>query len=237
MNFQRNYPLGEAYGGIKARASRVLAKSLGYPELITFNETDRSVTFSTERLIPVAAAKRPRVMLLFSNPHPHFICQGMFLSPNTRGRENLFWPVMEDAGWLPIAKENRTPEQLVEICLNATYLGPFGFIFYCYYAFPTGLPEDIRKIFGKSYFNQVIEPEASGEFQATIEAASVEAVVVFNKGIFNIAICSPGQGFPYRNWQVEGSSEEADSEWSCQVSWIRDARGVRRERVKITGTI
>lgn len=108
----------------------------------------------------------------------------MFLSPNTIGRENLFWPVMEDAGWLPIPAENRTPKQLVDICLKADYPGPFELIFYCYYSFPTDFPGDISKIF-EEYFQQVIEPEAMVEFRKTIQEASVEAVVTFNKGIFN----------------------------------------------------
>ncbi len=51
-------------------------------------------------------------MFLFSNPHPHSVHQGMFLSRNTKGQESLFWPIMEEAGLLPIAKENRSPEIL-----------------------------------------------------------------------------------------------------------------------------
>ena len=129
---------------------------------------------------------RPRVMLLFSNPHPHSIHQGMFLSPNTRGRENLFWPVMEDAGWLPIAEKNRNPKQLADICINAKYRGPFELVFYCYYAFPTAEPKDISKIFRKEYFRRVIEPQAIDEFSKTIQDTSVDVVVTFNKGIFNL---------------------------------------------------
>jgi hypothetical protein len=178
--------LSEAYGSIKERATQVLSKYLGYPGLITFNDLARSVTFYTERLIPVTATKRPRVMLLFSNPHPYSVYQGMFLSPNTKGRENLFWSVMRDAGWLSIAEENRNPQQLASICLKADYQGPFELIFYCYYAFPTDFPEDIERIFGKMYFNQLIEPEAIDEFRKTIQETSVKAVVAFNKGIFNL---------------------------------------------------
>jgi len=186
INFQRTYLLSEAYESIKERAIQVLDKYLGYPDLITFNDLDRSVTFSTERLIPTASTNRPRVMLLFSNPHPHSIHQGMFLSPNTKGRENLFWSAMGDAGWLSIAEGNRNPEQLADICIKAKYRGPFELIFYCYYAFPTDFPEDIRKIFGRKHFNQFIEPEAIDEFRKTIQETSVEAVVTFNKGIFNL---------------------------------------------------
>jgi hypothetical protein len=185
INFQRTYRLSEAYESIQERAAQFLHKCLECRDLITFNVIDRSVTFSTERLIPTASTDRPRVMLLFSNPHPHSVHQGMFLSPNTRGQENLFWPVMEDAGWLPIAKENRHPKQLADICVHLKYPGPFDLIFYCYYAFPTDFPEDIRRIFGNEYFRQVIEPEALDEFRKTIHETSVEAVVTFNKGIFN----------------------------------------------------
>jgi hypothetical protein len=184
--FQRPYLLGEAYESIKKRAIQVLDKYLGYPDLITFNDLDRSVTFSTERLIPTVSTNRPRVMLLFSNPHPHSVHQGMFLSPNTKGRENLFWPTMRCADWLLIEEENPNPKQLADICLKAKYEGHFELIFYCYYAFPTDFPEDIRRIFGRQYFRRDIEPEAIDEFRKTIQETSVKAVVTFNKGIFNI---------------------------------------------------
>ncbi|MCX6030504.1 MAG: hypothetical protein NT169_14555 [Chloroflexi bacterium] len=186
INFQRTYLLSDAYESIKEQAIQVLDKYLGHPDLITFNDLDRSVTFSTERLIPTASTNRPRVMLLFSNPHPHSVYQGMFLSPNTKGRENPFWPVMEEAGWLSIAEENRNPKQLADICLKAKYQGPFELIFYCYYAFPTKDPKDIIRIFGSEYFSQFIEQESIDEFKKTIQETSVEAVVTFNKEIFNL---------------------------------------------------
>ena len=202
INFQRTYLLSEAYESIKERVNQVLDKYQGYPDLITFNDLEASVTFSTERLIPTTFTNRPRVMLLFSNPHPHSIQQGMFLSPNSKGQENLFWPVMEDAGWLPIAKGNRNPKQLAVICVKAKYRGPFELIFYCYYAFPTDFPEHIRRIFGKEYFRQVIEPKAIDEFRKTIQETSVEAVVTFNKGIFNLV--SKDQVESYIERLVEG---------------------------------
>ena len=186
INFKRTYLLGEAYESIKERATQVLDKYLEYENLLTFNELGRSVTFCTERLIPAATTNRLRAMLLFSNPHPHSVHQGMFLSPNTKGRENLFWSAMGDAGWLSIVEGKCNPKQLADICFKAKYQGPFELIFYCYYAFPTDLPEDISKIFGKEYFKQTIEPEAIDEFRNTIQETSVKAVVTFNKGIFNL---------------------------------------------------
>jgi hypothetical protein len=186
IKFQRTYLLGESYDLIEERAIQYLDKYLGYPDLITFTDPDRIVSFSTERLIPTVSTNRPRIMLLFSNPHPLSVHQGMFLSSNSKGQENLFWPTMEAAGWLPIPKGNRTPKQLADICLKAEYQGPFEFIFYCYYAFPTDYPEHIRRIFGKEFFRQIIEPEAMDEFKKTIQETSVDAVVTFNKGIFSL---------------------------------------------------
>jgi hypothetical protein len=186
VNFQRTYALGEAYESVKEDAIQVLGKYLRYPDLIMFDDLNRSVIFSTERLIPAVSSNRPRVMLLFSNPHPHSVYQGMFLSPNTRGRENLFWSVMRDAGWLSFSEGKRNPKELADICMTAEYQGPFELVFYCYYAFPTNLPEDIRRIFGDEYFNQSIKPEAVHEFVKTIQQTAVEAVVAFNKEVFNL---------------------------------------------------
>ena len=186
INFKRTYSLYESYEGVKETATSFLNKYLEYPNLFDFNDSDKSLTFSSERLIPDGSSNRHRVMLLFSNPHPHSVYQGMFLSPNTKGNENLFWPTMKDAGWLSFAQEKIGPKQLADLCVKAEYEGPFELIFYCYYAFPTDFPDHISKIFGKKYFKQIIEPVAINEFDNTIKAASVEAVVAFNKEIFNL---------------------------------------------------
>ena len=108
VNFQQSYNLGNDYGDIRDRATQMLGNYMEYDNLIKFNDIDRSVTFITERLFPIKSSKRPKIMLLFSNPHPHSIQQGMFLSSNTKNRENLFWPTMRDAGWFsfPESKQN-----------------------------------------------------------------------------------------------------------------------------------
>ena len=192
INFQRNYQLQESYEFIKDNAIKKLAKYFDYPDLFMFNDVEKRIIFSTEQLIPTVPRHRPRVMLLFSNPHPLSVHRGMFLSPNSIGRENLFWPVMEAAGWLPIPIEDRTqPQKLADICLNLKYAGPFELIFYCYYAFPTDYPEDIKRIFGKDFFQQTIEPESKEEFRDTIQEKSVDAVVTFNKSIFNLVSSDP----------------------------------------------
>ena len=70
--------------------------------------------------------------------------------------------------------------------LRVKYPGPFELYFYCYYVFPTLYPDHIARIFGKSFFSQIIEPQANAEFKKTVQEITVEAIVVFNKSIFNL---------------------------------------------------
>ena len=181
-----SYSLGKEYKAIKKRASQIVGKYLNDPaKLISFDDFKKEVFFKSERLIPKKNSQRIRVMLLFSNPHPHSVKQGMFLSPNTKNQENLFWPIMNDAAWFSIPKEKRNPEYLCKTFLGGKYQSPFEFIFYCYYLFPTDYPEDIPKIFGKSFFEKVIMPESETCFINTIRKSKVDAIVTFNKTIFN----------------------------------------------------
>jgi hypothetical protein len=173
INSQRTYLLGTCYESVKKQALQVLKKYLDYPVLIAFDDAKQSVTYSTEKLIPTVFTERLRVMLLFSNPHPYSVVQGMFLSPNTKGRKSLFWTTMEDAGWIKISEPHPTPNLLADICLNAQYQGPYDLIFHCYYSFLTDYPEDIQRIFGKEYFERVIETEAKEEFKTTIQKTAV----------------------------------------------------------------
>jgi len=164
VNFYRTYLLLEGYPQVKKQLEKNLGKYLDYPDLYNFNNEEKALIFKSERLIPLNYSGRPKVMLLFSNPHPHSVHQGMLLSPNTRGRKNSFWETMRNAGWVKFKKETIDPLQMANLCFNTEYEGPFDFIFYPYYTFPTNYPNEIKMIFGRDFFNQVIEPEAEFEF-------------------------------------------------------------------------
>lgn len=138
----------------------------------------------TEELVPSFSHRRPRVMLLFSNPHPNSIRQGMFLSPNSRNQESLFWPVMKESSWIVFSEET-TPEKRAALCLKADYPGPFDLIFHCFYSFPTDYPDDIKPIFGDKFFTEHIEPNAHNELNKIVTVTNVVAIVVFNKMVFN----------------------------------------------------
>ncbi len=65
VEFQRTYPLGDIYICVKNRDTQLLNKYLELPNIYIFNDSDRSITYSSERLIPIVSINRPRVMLLF----------------------------------------------------------------------------------------------------------------------------------------------------------------------------
>ncbi len=186
INFQRTYSLGQNYKSIKDRAIKVLGKNSAYLNIVEFGDVAGEVAFWTECLIPVENSTRPSVMLLFPNPHPHSVQQGMFLSPNTKQQDNLFWSTMIDAGWFSIPEDKRSPSQLRDVFLNLEYTGPFDLLFCCYYPFPTSYPDDIPKIFGRSFFDRYIQHEAYQGFQTILMETQVVAVVTFNKDIFNL---------------------------------------------------
>ena len=185
VNFYRTYFLDNLYDFSKKQSSEFLGNYLSYPDLYKFNDKDNSLTFKSERLVPTQYSDRPRVMLLFSNPHPNSVHEGMLLSPSTRGRENLFWVIMQDADWINFDKILLKPKQIAKLCFKCEYDGPFDYVFYPYYVFPTLYPTHIKKIFGKDFFRNVIETEAKVEFLNTIRQIDFDAIVVFNIGIFN----------------------------------------------------
>lgn len=125
---------------------------------------------------------KPTVMLLFSNPHPHSVEQGMFLSPNTKGKPNAFWSFMEEAGWFELSTNE--PHDLKRKFLTNDHNGQFNFIFYCYYVFPTKFPDQIEKIFSQDQWN-IIKNKSLKNFMKFVDNIHVDSILIFNKDIFN----------------------------------------------------
>jgi len=111
------------------------------------NPRDRSITFQTECLMPRKDKGRPRVLLLFSNPHPGSIQKGMFHSPDRR-IANLWTDLCEVGLFSAEDSVLRSPKALRTHCLNVTYKGPFAFGFACYWVFPTSYPSQLKSLFG-----------------------------------------------------------------------------------------
>lgn len=191
VNFQRTYALAEQYEAVKARASQFLGTYLADPRLFTFDDLAQTLTFTSEQIIPQPFTARGRVLLLFSNPHPHSIQQGMFLAPTSGGQPHQFWADMAESGWLNLPAAPLSSEQLAQTCLRAAYQSPFDLIFHCYYAFPTRYPEHIRRIFGKQFFAQIIQPAAAADLDQIIQLSAPQAILTFNKEIYNLICTQP----------------------------------------------
>ena len=191
IHFQTTYDISRQYDFIKSRALEILGDFYTDSSIYFFNDEKKTLTFTSERLIPPVASDRMRILLLFSNPHPHLIQKGMFLSPSVKGRQSFFWKGMKDAGWFSLQEERPAPRRLAEIFLNLEYESPFELLFYCYFAFPTLYPDDIVKLSGRDYFKEVIEPEAREGFLKIMQQESPSSVVTFNKGVFNLVSAEP----------------------------------------------
>ena len=102
--FSKSYQLNDFYGEIKPRANQILKKWLNYEGLFVFSDLDRSISFSTEKLIPITSNNRPRVMLLFSIPILIPCIKVCSYRQIFNGHENPFWPAMKDSGWIHLSE-------------------------------------------------------------------------------------------------------------------------------------
>ena len=186
INFNGSYDLGGEFQAVKEKAEHVLGQFVGEQEPISFNEPERKVHFLSEQLIPTKLDSHPNIMFLFSNPHPHSIMQGMFLSPNRNNKQNPFWEFMEEAGWFSVQKENPTADERRDIFLQRKYSSDFSFIFHCYYEFPTCYPNHIKKIFGTKFFKEKIDTIAEKQFHKTLSETKIQVVLTFNKDVYNL---------------------------------------------------
>lgn len=182
IHFRETYELGQEYLKIKNRAKRSLKKYFDIEELYSWDDGKKRVAFTSERLIPMHPSGKPRVMLLFSNPHPRSVQMGMFHSYKL---PNAFWSKLQEAKWFTLPNENPKVDQLREIFLQATYDSPFEYILYCYYSFPTQYPKQLPEIFG-DFFYEKIQPEAKRQIIEILKKEQIQGIVTFNGQIFNL---------------------------------------------------
>jgi hypothetical protein len=102
--------------------SSIQEKLREWSDLYVFDDNKHQIIYKTEGpLIPEDNSKIP-VLILLSNPHPHSVKQGMFLSPNRMGRGNPFWETLKNTGYFDY---NGTIDAAVMI--KNAYQSPFRF--------------------------------------------------------------------------------------------------------------
>lgn len=182
IHFRETYKLGQSYSGVKSRARDSLKKFFEIEGLYTWDDGKKRITFTSERLIPTQSKGRPRVMLLFSNPHPRSVQVGMF---HAFKLPNAFWSNLQKAKWFTLPTQNPNADRLREIFLQVIYDSPFEYILYCYYSFPTQYPKQIPEIFG-DFFYEKIQPKAKRQINNILTKEQIQAIVTFNGQIFRL---------------------------------------------------
>ncbi|WKZ27741.1 MAG: hypothetical protein QY330_04285 [Candidatus Dojkabacteria bacterium] len=63
-----------------------------------FGREDDAIIYLSESLIPEKKDERPPLLMVFGNPAPHSIKEGMFFSYEGNGREHRIWKIFRDVG-------------------------------------------------------------------------------------------------------------------------------------------
>ncbi len=136
--------------------------------------------FLTERIHPrITTSNRPRVMLLFSNPHPDSVERGLFMSePRSRG----FWDILSNSMQPEMKHEFRwDPNGITETVSKLAmgdYEGPLMF-FECLYQLPSKSPKDLKKLFDQK----------TDDFQTFLHKPSLERIdSIINKHNINVVL-------------------------------------------------
>ena len=195
------------------RKSNAKGKKLYIDSVYKLNPRDRSITFQTECLKPRKDRRRPRVLLLFSNPHPGSIQKGMFHSPDRR-IANLWTDLCEVGLFSAEDSVLRSPKALRTHCLNVTYKGPFAFGFACYWVFPTSYPSQLKSLFGPTMEPPGLE-DPKVRLNRLLTKWRPRAIISFNGKVFKALTEKDTRGYTKRLLRstLEGRYPASDREY------------------------
>jgi hypothetical protein len=151
-----------------------------WSDLYVFDDLNHRIRYKTEGpLIPDDNSKIP-VLILLSNPHPHSVKQGMFLSPNRIGRNNPFWDTLRYTGLFNYdGKINATA------MIKNEYQSPFRFFMAVLFPFPTEDPKHLIDFFGKQEHEKMIEA-SKDSIKKLIVDHNIMNVICFGKTQYDI---------------------------------------------------
>jgi hypothetical protein len=147
--------------------------------------------FFTERIHPdIASPKRPRVMLLFSNPYPDSVSKGLFMSEK---RSRRFWEMLPCSSQLGINRDfcwdnNESIRETALFLLNGDYgnrRSPLLF-FECFYEIPSKSPKDLKKLFKPKTrdFDCYLRRPSLERIGRIINRYDIETILVFTRETF-----------------------------------------------------
>ena len=146
-----------------------------WSDLFEFDDNSYQIRYKTEGpLVPEDNSKIP-VLILLSNPHPHSVKQGMFLSANRSGRENPFWGTLRESGYFNY-DESINPE----VMIKNKYQSPFRFFMAVLLPFPTKDPGQLKEIFDIHHYERMLQ-EGKSIIEGLIEENNLRHVICFGK--------------------------------------------------------
>ena len=190
--------------------------------------------FLTERIHPVISSpERPKVMLLFSNPHPHSIENGLFMSESHSGG---FWTMLSnimlsltghELGWDP-----SKVKEIVPILLNGNYGGPLLF-FDCLYPISSTSPKDLKLLFNcnTDHFDKYLHQPSLERISSVIKEHKIKVMLVFTGETYESMVGKPGISRGSRQ-KLRSCIEDNLSEDDFWKSMDRDGL---RDRVQLAG--
>jgi hypothetical protein len=223
------------FGESAEHAKKQIQQVNGFKGIEVYWEGKR-LHFFTERIHPnIASPKRPRVMLLFSNPHPDSVRKGLFMSEkSSRG----FWKILNSISQLGINQDfrwdnNDDIQQTVSLLLNGNYgnhKSPLLF-FDCLYQIPSRLPEDLRKLFKPKSgdFDRYLRSPSIKRIGEIINRYDIKTVLVFEGDTFESIVGEQGSSKGYR--EILHSSVKEDN-GDGEAFWKHiDSSKLRRQAV------
>jgi len=154
-------------------------------KIIFYSRSAETIKFYTEKLIPTFRSSRPRLLLLFSNPHPESLIRGMFHSNPSIESKN-FWRYLKMAGIidLPI---NSIDDKISDFFISGSYKSDFQIYFNCFYNFPSPkAPDQLKDYFSANYFNNVLTPKGKEYINLFLKEYFIANIICFNQDVFNV---------------------------------------------------
>ncbi len=151
--------------------------------------------FLTESIQPkISSRERPRVMLLFSNPHPESVKKGLFMSEK---RSRGFWDILCCSKHLDINHDfhwdKDSIDETVSLLFSGNYEGPLLF-FECLYPIPSSSPKDLRKLFRPRTgdFERYLHHSSLERISAILTNHDIKVVLVFTGETFEAIVGKSG---------------------------------------------
>lgn len=151
-----------------------------WSDLYSYDDINHQIKYKTEGpLIPEDNSKTP-ILILLSNPHPHSVKQGMFLSPNRIERTNPFWDTLRDTRLF-----NYDGKIDATVMIKNEYQSPFRFFMAVLFPFPTEDPKHLIDFFGKQEYIKMIET-SKDSIKKLIVDYNIMNVICFGKTQYDL---------------------------------------------------